>query len=502
MGIIAKQSIIGSIFIYAGAFIGLVNNIILFPVYLSQDQIGLINLLVTYSVLFSHIAGLGLPSSINRIFPHFRNKEQKHNGFFIIIMRYIIAGIAVVTIAYYAIMPFVLHTGEETKSMFDDFAFLILPLVIFTQLFNVFDSYTKSLYNATRGIILKEFILRLCILVAIVCYSISLFNFNWFVYLYVSFFCLIALFIFVSLVLEKNVYLIKPTKAIYTKKLRTEMFSLSVFGILASSLSILTLYIDKVMLQNLIDGDFLSQIGIYSTCSFIATVIVLPSRPLLKISTTICAEAWKENDLPTIGKVYRKSTKTQLIVALFIFIAIWVNIDDLLSLMSSKEDYSAGKWVVFFLGLFFIADMSSGISHIIIGTSKNYKALTVLMTLLLIFVVASNFALIPFYGITGAAVASFVSKLLFNFVKWWYVKRQFKMQPYNMGDLKAIALAVVAFIAVYLLPNADNIYVNIFLKLITVTLIYLPVIYILKISEDINAVVDRILSFIGISLNN
>ena len=59
MGIIQKQAIRGSFYNYLGIGVGFINAIILAPHILTSEQIGLVNILVTYSLPFVQFGTLG-----------------------------------------------------------------------------------------------------------------------------------------------------------------------------------------------------------------------------------------------------------------------------------------------------------------------------------------------------------------------------------------------------------------------------------------------------------
>ncbi len=80
MGIIAKQSIKGSVYTYAGAAIGFISTGLLMPKFFAAEQIGLINLLIAITAIFSQFGGLGFVGVLSRLFPYFRDEEKKHNG--------------------------------------------------------------------------------------------------------------------------------------------------------------------------------------------------------------------------------------------------------------------------------------------------------------------------------------------------------------------------------------------------------------------------------------
>ena len=87
MGIIAKQSIQGTIVTYLGVAVGFVTTFFVLTRFLSAEEIGLARVLVDAATLFIGLAQLGTSASIIRFYPHFKNQEQgekkrEEHGFF------------------------------------------------------------------------------------------------------------------------------------------------------------------------------------------------------------------------------------------------------------------------------------------------------------------------------------------------------------------------------------------------------------------------------------
>ena len=76
MGIIAKQSIQGTIVTYLGVAVGFVTTFFVLTRFLSAEEIGLARVLIDAATLFIGLAQLGTSSSIIRFYPHFKGKEQ------------------------------------------------------------------------------------------------------------------------------------------------------------------------------------------------------------------------------------------------------------------------------------------------------------------------------------------------------------------------------------------------------------------------------------------
>ena len=82
MGIVARQSIKGTIATYVGVAVGIITTFFIQTKALQPEQIGLIDVLLQCSILFSGLALLGTTSSAMRYYPFFKDEEQRDHGFF------------------------------------------------------------------------------------------------------------------------------------------------------------------------------------------------------------------------------------------------------------------------------------------------------------------------------------------------------------------------------------------------------------------------------------
>ncbi|PLW99339.1 MAG: hypothetical protein C0593_03430, partial [Marinilabiliales bacterium] len=131
MGTIRKQSIIGTIVIYFGVIIGFINTGILLPKLFSTSEIGLINVLVAYATIFAQFASLGFNNATTRLFPYFREKESKHNGFLGLGFGVITVGYIVCLIVFFGLHHIFIENGAEKSPLFRENINLIVPLYAF-----------------------------------------------------------------------------------------------------------------------------------------------------------------------------------------------------------------------------------------------------------------------------------------------------------------------------------------------------------------------------------
>lgn len=479
MGIIRKQTILGTIYTYLGAGLGVFTNLILLAWFFTPEQIGLLNVLVAYSLLFSQLANLGFDNVTIRLFPYFRDANSHHHGFFMIMLKVLTLGLTISIVLYLFLFPY-LSKNEQGSSLFADLGFLVIPLIVFTLFFNSLDTYSRVLYKSVRGTFLKEVLQRVFIIISIGLYIFFSFSFHLFTYLYAISLSVPTLFLFYLLYREKEISF-RFEKGFVFPKLKKEMWSVSVFGIITVFSSTIVSNIDKIMIQQYLD---LTQTGIYAIAFFFGVIITMPSRALSKISSTVVAEAWKSNEINTIKTIYYKSCINQMVFSLILFVGIWANMDSLLHLLPAK--YASIQWVVFWICLGSFIDMATGINNTIIGTSPYYKAQSVFMLVFVAIIIVSNAIFIPIYGITGAAFASAFSLFLFNFIRWLFLLIKYKMQPFDLKYLLTIIIGLLAYFISLLIPKINPFYIDILVRSAVILIIYASLIYLFNVSEDIN----------------
>lgn len=491
MGIIIKQSIKGSIWSYLGVALGFVTTAYLFPNYLSTDTIGLFGLLLAYSVLLSQLVSLGFNGVTARLFPYFRNKKNGHNGYLFVSSVVLILGTCIFLMVYFVVSPVLIESNLEKSKLFADYVYLIIPITFFTAVFTFFDVYNKLLYDAVFGTFLQEFLQRILILIVTLLYIIKIFDLNQLIIAYAVAVCLKAIVIFFYLLRRKEIDF-RPRLNFIDRQLRKEMISVSAFSILAGFGSTIVFNIDKIIVNQMID---LGSTGVYTIAFYFGALVVIPSRPLLKISGTIIADLWKKNDLNEISSIYRKTCLNQFIIGGLIFIGIWANIGNIMKILG--PEYYSGRWVIFFVGLGYLVDMVTGANNQIISFSKYYKIMLLFVVALIILVVANNLIFIPVWGITGAAVASALSMLLNNLMRYIFLYKKFHFQPFNYRFILVLVFLMIAYFLSLLIPEMELI-LDIAVRSLFLTFIFGYLIVLFGISEDINLTIKLLLK----KLNN
>lgn len=487
MGTIARQTVKGSVYSYIGAGLGFLNVAILMPHIFSTEEIGLTNILISISAIFGQLGCLGFNNVTTRLFPYFRNKDKSHNGFLFLTVISGLIGFALCLLLFILLKPYLIKENIDSSPLFVEYIYLLIPLIFITIFFLLFDTYNRVLFNASFGIFVKEFILRVLNLAGIILFYFNYFDFNAFIIYYTAVYAIPVILIFALLFYRKEIS-INPVRGFLSRSMKFEIFNVSIYGLVSGFSGIAAMHIDRYMVNHFCDLGFT---GIYATAFFFGTIILLPGRSLLRIAGTSIAEAFKSQDHDKIEQLYSKSTKNQLLAATVAFIIIWGNIDNILNIM--PEAYSQGKYVIFYISLAYLFLMGGGASSEIIQFSKHYKVYAALMLLLIACIIVLNILLIPVYGITGAALASFISYVIYVFSKYIFLLYKFGFQPFNHKHILIVLTGGFAYFISLLIPSTEILFLDIFIKSAIMFISFTIPAYFLKFSIDLNHFAEGIL---------
>lgn len=492
MGIIRNQSIKGTIYAYVGVIIGFITTGLIYPRVLSTDEVGLLRLLVSVSVLFAQFAGLGFNSVTLKNFAFFRDPENNHHGFFRLGLVVNGLGVAFVLIVFFIIKPWLVEANQDKSALFVEYILYLVPLIVFTSFFNFLDTYYRVLYNALKGLVTKEVFQRLFILASVLLYYFGAFEIDGLVLMYVFALCLPAVIISISLYRKGN-FLLGWDKGFINRRMAKHMTNVSLFGIATSLSGVLILNIDVVMINHFLG---LADTGIYAVTFYFGTLVLIPSRPAIKIASVVIADGWKEMDLKKIEDIYKRSNVTLTIIGLLFFLGLMINIDNIFLIIGS--DYETGKFVILFIGLANLIEMCTSVSQSIISTSKHYRVVTWFLLLFMVMMIVTNLIFIPMYGIVGAAIASVISRFVYNFLSWFFLFKKFSLQPFNVKYYWIILIGIVSYVVAYIIPQQSWFIWDIILRSATLTIIYIVLIYFIRASADFNLFVESILSYAGV----
>jgi O-antigen/teichoic acid export membrane protein len=479
MGIVQRQTIRGTVWSYLGALLGFVNIILLSPKIFTTGEIGVVQLLLSFATMLAQFSSLGFTNVINRLFPYFRDSRGHHHGFLGLSMVITLAGFiaALIFLKFYA--PHFEQANIARSPLISEYSFYLPALLLVTLLFNLLDNYNKVLYDAVLGTFLREFLFRVFNLALICLFWAGIIDFGGYVFGYVVSQGIPLIIIFISLLMRGEISL-RLERGFITPHLKREIIILSLFGILTGITTVTLTTVDKLFVNTYL-GE--AEVGIYSIASYFAVMITLPGRSVSKISIPFLAESWKKNDLETIEFLYVRSSITQYAVGLLIFAGLIANMDNIFRIL--PDIYSKSAAVIILISLGNMVSGSTGINGVVLSTSSLYRYQTWLMLILIGLFVGSSMILIPLMGITGAALASMISNVIYNLLSVLVAGRKFGLWPYSILHLKITLVGLVALAAGYFIPRVSLI-PDIIIRSMVVSVLFAAGVWYWKLSDELN----------------
>ena len=481
MGVIKQQSIVNTFITYIGIVLGFISTIYLYPNFLEPDQYGLTRLLLSVSFVFTQFAHLGMNNTAIRFFPYFEDENNDHNGFLFLVLVVPITGF----ILFLGVIFFfddLLISYYDTSTYFGDYYLLLIPIVFGLLYFEVINSYVRARLHSVPGSVISEVILRVITILLLVLFWYEWITFEQFM---IAFACsyivqplLLLLFLFV-----KGELFLKPNFAYLKTTLVKRMANYGLFAVLGGMTTLIVNNIDIIMLGSLAG---LTETGVYAIAFYIGSVIIVPQRSLGKIAPSVVAKHLKEKNYEEIERIYKSSSINQMVPGLLIFIGVVANLHNLNDIL--PDAYASASPVIIIIGLSKLIDMTAGINGAIILNSKYYRFDLISMIILIIFSISLNYWLIPILGMTGAAIATATSLLLYNLIKGIYVWIKFKMQPFSSKILVLIGFSSILLFGSLQTAYFDNTYLDIFIRSVAITLIYSFGVLSLNISHEVNSI--------------
>ena len=481
MGIVARQSILSTILLYAGAIIGYINILYFFPRFLSTDQIGTVRTIQDMAALFVPIAQFGLTQSLIRFFPKLGLAESKRSGFLSLILLLGVVGYAIFYLLFQVFSSSIESYFSTNAAEIVTYFPIVLGITFLLLIYNLLVAYCQSLLNIVAPNFIKDVLFRVVIAALLLMYFYDVVNFDELMKLLLAAYGLMTLSI-LSFLAGRGELKLSLDFSFLSGPILRQMLIYALFSLFGASGMLIIGKIDSMMVTGML-GTSLN--GVYTTVFYIAVVIELPKRAINQISLPLVSRAFEKDDINSIRTLYKQTSINQLIVGTLLFLGIWINMDNIFALMPNGEQFEVGKWVVLFIGLGRIMDMMAGINSEIIVMSRYYKFNMVLLGLLAISTILLNLWLIPIYGINGAAIGSATALVLFNLAKFIFLKWKYNIQPLSVSTLIVLILGAVGYFVSELIPQLDNTFIDLIIRSAIFFIIFFSGLIIFKPSPEI-----------------
>jgi len=444
MGIIARQSIKGTIVTYLGVFVGFLTTFFVLTRFLTTEEIGLARVLIDTGTLFIGLAQLGTSSSIIRFFPYFKtsSSDPSYNGFFFWTVIIPLFGFALFGFLYWLLHDSIAAVFTEKSALFVNYYYAVLPMAFFMLYQTIFETNANVLMRIVFPRAVRELFLRLFLLAAYLLYAFRVVSMDGFIMLLCGAYGLAALMNIIYLFAYGHISL-KPDFHFVTRSLARKYFFYTLFQITAAIATVLAPFISSYYITATMG---LEYTGIFAIATYIATMVAIPNRSLNAIANPQLAQTTKDADQEGLSRLLKQVSNNSFLVGSMILAVIWLNIDLIFLILPNGDTYAVAKYVVLFLGFSQLAIATFNATISVLNFSQYYYLSLLYSLILTVAAILFNNSLVPIFGMNGAAVANLGSYLVYFALMLLTLAICLKKSPFCVGHLKTLALLLALFL--------------------------------------------------------
>lgn len=476
MGIVLNQSFKNTLILFLGFAIGGINVLFLYTHFLHEDYYGLITFLLSSANIIMPLMVLGMHNTVIKFFTSYTTKieQDRFLSTSLFLPLLVIVPIGITGMVFYDAIAGWLSTEN---AIIRPYTYLIMVVALFMGYFEVFYAFTKVRLQSVAGNALKEIFVRILTTALLFAVYLEWLTAPQFIYGVVTIYGLrMLLMMFIAFKLYK------PAFSFGLPANVREVLTYSLFIIMAGSASTILLDIDKFIIPKLKE---IANVAYYAVGIYIAQVIAIPSRAMQQIITPLTAKEINENNIKGVASLYHKSSISLFAVGGLLFLLINCNIYDLYRIID-KPEYTAGILVVLMISIAELAKLATGNNGAILINSAFYKFFFYVSVAMALSVIFLDIWLIEAYAINGAALATLLVVLVFSGIKIYYVYRKLRIQPFDRQSALMLFVIIGLFLIFYFFNWPFNPWVNIIVKSVLITALYVFIIFRLRISSELN----------------
>lgn len=476
MGIVLKQSFKNIVTTYLGFAVGALNTLFLYTHFLQKEYYGLITFLLSAANLIWPLMAFGVHNTLVKFFSSYKEKEEQDKLLNMVLLMPLTISLVIGLVGFLG-YNYILEYFEDGNELVKPYAWLIFVVAVVTAYFEVFFSWSKVFYQSVFGNFMKEVFHRVCIAALLFLVYLKVLSVHHFIY------SVVAVYVFRMIVMK--IYALKlyfPKLYFSFPKNRISILKYSSLILLAGSVAVVLLDLDKVMIEAYLP---IENVAVFGIAIYIASVIAVPSRAMHQITYPITARLLNERDFKALKSLYEKSSINLFLVSGVIFVLIVVNLRQLYEMI--PDAYQLDFSIIVLISLVKLYDNILGNNNSILFNSDYYRLVLATGVFLAILAFVLNTFFIPAFGIYGAALATFIAFTAYNSVKIWIVYQKFHMHPFTRKTLEILVLIAVLSVSFYFWDFKFHPILNIILKSLIVGLIYLFFSIKFNLSDDVSS---------------
>ncbi|TAH10294.1 MAG: lipopolysaccharide biosynthesis protein, partial [Sphingobacteriia bacterium] len=285
MGTIRKQTIISSVVVYFGFFIGAINQYFYLKNGLfTLEQYGVTRIFFDFAQNMFAFGALGIIPVIYKFYPYYKDNLEAHK---IDLMTWgmvsAFIGFVLVIILGWYFQPVFVHQFSEKSKLIVDYYYWMFPFAMGMLFFSVMEGFAWALQKSVLSNFLKETGLRILTSVIILLYYFKLIKFEDFVHLFA--FLYLVIFLVLAAYLYKSKLLHFPTTVSrVSKKFWKKMMGMQLLIYSGTIIASVAATIDSFIIAKF---QGLGVVAVFGMAQYAANLIQVPQRSIQAVSSSV-----------------------------------------------------------------------------------------------------------------------------------------------------------------------------------------------------------------------
>lgn len=460
---VSSQTLKFSIINYVGAAIGIVSTLFIYPN--DKEFLGIIRYIFDGAQILMAFFVFGTSQSLVNYFPRFKEIAEQRNIFFSTTLLIVIIN----SILFSIVFLLLANSLSGMLSDFHAFDYIGYSIVVGFS-FAIMDVCKRQASNYKKiaiPTVLERFSIKIFFPTIFLLYLSNIITVETGKLIYVFCFVIIMLIaLWYATKVAKIQFNFKVSK-VFHRSFRVEYTKYSLFAFFSILGSLLAFKIDGIMVPNLIEEtNAMTANGTYSIGVVLAATLAIPAIGLYTIYSPIITEYIAKDDITSLGKKYQEVSKLLFAVGGFLLCCIFLGVDDLFSILPTRENLIDTIPVILILSFNVVIDMTTSFNSHILLYSKYYRFNMVAIAILVVLNISLNIYFIKYLnlGIEGAAYATLISMSLYNTVKLIFIYGKYKIQPFTQKHLWLLLSFAVSTSVLYVVPSTTYTILDIIIK--------------------------------------
>ena len=480
MGIIVRQSLANMGITYLAFIVGAVNTLFLYTNFLTPEYYGLTSYILATSNLLWPVIAFGINNTIVKFYSSYLDQKELDKFLMYALLLPLLPALLIggLGVTFYS---FVLTYFEGQNAIIQPYVWTIWAIGFFLAYFEVFYAWAKVHLKSIYGNFIKEFFHRFIISILLVSVFSDVLTQRQFIYAIVAVYAVRML-----LMAGYAFYLRRPRLRFALPNNAWNVFKYSVLIVIAGSVSIMLLDLDKVMIEIYFP---VANIAFYNMSVYMASIIAVPARAMQQIIHPLTAQLLNDKNYKELQYIYRQSSLHLILVNGIFFVFVLCNAEQLFLLIPDK--YPLFSTVLALIAFTKLIEGGMGNANAILYSSDYYRFVLYTGIIAAIVALILNLLLIPRFGLIGAAFATFSALTIYNGIKLFFIRKAFQLQPFTSKTLLALLLIGIFCLSFYSWQFPIHPILGILAKSSLITVLYASMLYVMKLSEPFNTYIDK-----------